>query len=151
MALIQSYSAANRQVDEDLAVTYTKTRVYGSWSYASGTSIVTVYSVWSYTRTATKSYRYVGMTKAAANSCAEAIRQIYQRNTTVSEWGDTDEFKDVDGGSIPMADVGVRHVDGDMWEVSVNVHESDSRMRRVPVASAESLFTDEDQRDYDEN
>lgn len=151
-ALIDAYSSANRVVDTDLAVTYTKTKVYGQWTYSiSPTATETRYEAWSYIRAANKSYRYVGMTKAAADACANAMRSKYQRTAYSSVLSDSlREFVDEVSGSVPMADVAVQRVAGGMWEVVVNVHETDAKMRFASVG-ASSLFAVEDARDYDTN
>lgn len=149
MALLPTYGAGNKVVDSGLAVTYSRKRVYGEWSYVSGTSIITIKSAWVYTRCASKSYRYVGMSKAAAESCAAALRSKFQRSTMISEWSPDDEdFVDVSGGEMPMAEVSVNYVDGQMYEVAVVVSETDERMRKG-AASVLSLFAFENARDYD--
>ncbi len=150
MALISTASSDNRVVDTQLSIRYTRRRVYGSWSYASGTSIVTVNSVWEYTRTATKNYRYVGMTGAAATALAAALVDYYTRTTKTSDWDSSEgQFTTIDAGSVPMADVVCQHGDGDMWTVSVSVNEEDTRMSRAATASFASLFALENQRAYD--
>lgn len=152
--LIEQYSSDNRVVEEELGITYTMARVYGAWVYVSGTVTTTYSSMWSYIRTATKHYKYVGMTKDAAESCATDIRTIYARTVRVSEWDPastgTNEFHDIDGGIMPMASVVVRHVAGNMWEVDISVSETDTRLRRTPVGSIPQLFSAENDRDYDE-
>lgn len=150
MALFQTYAANNKVVDSGLAITYSRKRVYGEWSYASGASITTIHSAWVYTRCAAKSYRYVGMTKAAAEVCAAALRSKYQRSTMISEWTPgAQDFVDVPGGEMPMAEVSVNYVDGQMYEVAVVVSETDERMR-TGAASVSVLFASENARDYDE-
>lgn len=149
MALLTTYGAGNKVVDSGLAVTYSRKRVYGEWSYASGTSIITIKSAWVYTRCASKSYRYVGMTKAAAELCATDLRSLFQRNTMISEWSPEDQdFKDVEGGEMPMAEISVNYVDGQMYEVAVVVSETDERMRKG-AANVSALFSAENARDYD--
>ena len=149
VALLTTYGAGNKIVDSGLAVTYSRKRVYGEWSYASGTSIITIKSAWVYTRCASKSYRYVGMTKTAAESCATALREKFQRNTMISEWSSEDQdFKDVEGGEMPMAEISVNYVDGQMYEVAVVVSETDERMRKG-AADVSVLFATENTRDYD--
>lgn len=151
-ALIEHYSSANRVVDTELAVTYSKTKVYGQWTYQVAiVATETRYEAWSYVRSANKTYRYVGMTKAAADACANDMRQIYLRTQKSSVLSDQlREFVDEITGYVPMADVAVNRVNGGMWEVSVNVRETDARLRFASV-TASSLFADEDARDYDTN
>ena len=70
MALLTTYGANNRVIINDKTVTYSKTRIYGAWSYVSATSVITLGSVWEFHRYATKVYSYVGMDRATAQSCA---------------------------------------------------------------------------------
>lgn len=66
MALLTTYGAFNRVVLNDKTVTYSKTRIYGAWSYVSGTSVITLGSVWEYHRYCSKTYMYVGMDRTTA-------------------------------------------------------------------------------------
>ena len=151
MSLLNSYGSSNRVVEEDLAITYTKARVYGHWETTAGAVVTTHDWVWQYTRTASKTYRYVGMTRTAANTCATAMRTLYQRTTKVSDWYPADdEFFDVTGGEQPMADVAVCYVAGGMYETRITVHETDTKMR-VASVSPETLFALENARTYDTN
>lgn len=151
-ALIEEYSAANRVVDADLSVRYTQTLVGGVWEYeTSPVSVQTFTEAWSYMRTARKSYRYVGMTKAAADMCADDMRNLYRRTVSISRWNrNNGEFSDTSGGTVDMADVSVVHVAANMWDVVINVNETDTRMRRA-YHTASAMFSAEDGRDYDED
>lgn len=66
MALLTKYDASNRVILNDKTVTYSKTRIYGAWSYVSGVSIITLYSCWEYHRYCSKTYMYVGMDRTTA-------------------------------------------------------------------------------------
>lgn len=152
-SLINSYSAANRVVDTALAIRYSKTRITGVWSFTNLSVTTTWTEAWSYMRTATKSYRYVGMTLAAARTCAAEMRTKYQRDTKYSKWSPnatTQEFKDESGGSMAMADVALNRVGGGMYEVVISVNETDSKIRLADAAFA-GLFAAENNRDYDED
>lgn len=72
----------------------------------------------------------------------------YTRSVKVSEWG-TGEFSDIDGGTICMADITIQKREGHMYDVVVSVREDDSRNRRASWTPS-SLFTAENNRDYDE-
>lgn len=152
MALLTTASEANRVVDTALSVSYSRRRIYGLWTHV-GLNVTTVYtSAWEYTRTATKSYRYVGMTEDAARTAAASLVTLYTRSTKVSEWDEADgEFDVVSAGDIPMADVVRQHEGGEMWSVVVSVHEQDSRISLSADLSMTTIFSTENARDYDEN
>lgn len=154
MGLLTSYGAANRVIDQDLGITYSRQRVFQDYTYVYGIAeLITIHSVWEYHRRATKSYRYVGMDRDTANACAAAMVTKYTRATKISDWNATGEhagtFSDIDGGAIPMAEVAVVHVAGCMYEVHVTVNEDDVRLRVEIVANPETLYTTENARDYD--
>lgn len=150
MALITTASSANRVVDSALCVTYARRKVYGSWSYTSGTTVITLASAWEYTRTATKNYRYVGMSESAAADLAAVLVDYYTRSTRISEWNSsTGAFSTTDGGTVPMADVVCQRGDGDMWTVQVSVNEQDARMSTLSTDSFSTIFATENLRTYD--
>lgn len=153
MGLLTSWGA-NRVIDQDLSIIYSRQRVYQDYTYVYGVAeLITIHSVWEYRRRAAKSYRYVGMDRDTANACAAAMVAKYTRTTKVSDWNSTGEhagtFLDIDGGAIPMAEVAVVHVAGCMYEVLVTVNEDDTRLRVEIVANPETLFSTENARDYD--
>lgn len=152
MALLQTYNASNRVIDNDKTVTYSMVRVNGSWVKDTGPlpwQETTYNWMWEYHRYCQKSYRYVGMDLTTANSCAAAMITKYTRTFYTSQW-DTSrgEWADVAGGTKPMAEVTVQKNQGCMYDVIVNVREDDVRMRKT-VATPSSLFTNENNRDYD--
>ena len=154
MGLLTSWGAANRVIDQDLGITYSRQRVYQDYTYVYGVAeLITIHSVWEYHRRATKSYRYVGMDRDTANACAAAMVTKYTRTTKVSDWNATGEhagtFSDIDGGTIQMAEVVVVHVAGCMYEVLVTVNEDDAKLRTNVVSDVASLFSVENSRDYD--
>lgn len=74
-------------------------------------------------RYATKSYSYVGMTLAAAKTCAAAKRNKYTR--TRKYWTfETDHFV-YHAATRCQADISVVHDDGDCYHVDINVNEDD--------------------------
>ena len=154
MGLLTSWGAANRVIDQDLGITYSRQRVYQDYTYVYGVAeLITIHSVWEYHRRATKSYRYVGMDRDTANACAAAMVTKYTRTTKVSDWNGSGEhagtFSDIDGGAIPMAEIAVVHVAGCMYEVHVTVNEDDVRLSVAIVANPETLYSTENARDYD--
>jgi len=70
MGLLNTYTAANRVVTQGRTVTYSKSRIYGQWSYVSGMSVITIGSAWEYHRYCQKTYSYVGMDFDTAKTCA---------------------------------------------------------------------------------
>lgn len=154
MALLTTYSDANKVEESTLSIGYTRCKIYGSWSSTSLSATTTHTQAWEYTRRASQSYRYVGMTKSAAETCAAAMVTKYTRSTMVSEWDTTEgsatfgQFKAVAGGDIPMADVTTQHNGGGMWSVVVNLHEEDSRTSLSASESFSSLFSAENNRQY---
>ena len=150
MALITQYSDANKVVDSALTVTYAKRRIYGQWSHVSLNTETTYTAAWEYERHATMSIRYVGMTFAAAQACAEAMVAKYTRSVKISEWDYNDDgaFATIDGGSAPMADVAVQLGDGSMYNVVVSVNEQDSRTDLSGALSFSTIFSTENARTY---
>lgn len=154
MALLTTYTDANKVEDTTLQIVYTRRKIYGSWSSSSLSVTTTHTQAWEYTRRASQSYRYVGMTKSAAEACAAALVALYTRATKVSEWDTTEgsltygQFKHVAGGDVPMADVTPQHDGGEMWSVVVNLHEEDSRTSLSASESFSSLFSAENNRIY---
>ena len=152
MALLTTATAANRVVDTALRVNYLRRIVFGQWTYVYGIQTITVGSAWEYVRTATKSYRYVGLDEDTAKSLAESLAAYYTRATKISVWNENSDgqFAAIAAGAIPMADVVAQHENGEMWSVVVSVNEQDSRMSRSANESFTTLFYTEDQREYDD-
>lgn len=152
--LLETYGASNRVIDKGLAITKDRQRVLGSWTgttvVASGAS-VTYGSMWRSTRTATMTYRYVGMTQDAANACASDMAEYWTRSTTVSTWdgtaGDMGDWLTVNGGYVLMASISVvKSGDGKMYEVEIEVNERDEKWSKSNTAASWAL---EDAREYD--
>lgn len=151
MALLNTYSSANRVVTEDKVVTYSITRLQGEWSYnISPWQDYTYYTAYEYHRYCTKTYYYVGMDRATAGSCAAAMVTKYTRNFENSDWYSDGTFHDVYGGTICMADICIQQTAGHMYSVVVNVREDDTKIR-LTITSPAALFSDENARDYDED
>jgi len=154
MGLLHTYGSANRVVSNDKVVSYSRQRIYGEWSYVQGNITTTLHSVWEYHRYCSKTYSYVGMDLATAQSCAQAMVAKYTRSTKISDWqsggAQAGTFKDIDGGSIPMADICIQQEAGHMYSVIINVREDDTRLNTASLDPT-TLFTIENQRDYDTN
>ena len=110
------------------------------------------------TRYATKSYSYVGMDEATAISCQNAKVSQYTRSFSR---GTQVEVPDLD---LPdhtrtvlstettrecRSDIAAQHVDGHMWNVVINVNENDEKFSYTLPANPASMFTSENQRNYD--
>ena len=147
MALLQTASA--KVIDATKAVVYTVSTVYGTWEKVEGTTITTYHKALAYTRTATMSYRYVGLMESVANAKAAELRKAFFFQRRESVWdGANGEFVQKDSyDTSPMAEVSAVHVEGAMFEVRVEVRESDSLMRMHPESPA-TLFGPEEARSY---
>ena len=156
MGLLTTWGDDNKVIESGLTVTYSKSKTFGSWTAEStgSSASVTYTEAWEYRRFASGVLKYVGMSYDAALSCAAAMNEAYARSTKISKWDPTGqsmysaEFIDVDGGSILMADVSVQKTAGHMYEVVVQVSETDARLRISGAASPADLFTAENQRTY---
>lgn len=150
MGLLNIYGEDNKVVLNGKVVTYSRSRIYGQWNYTGMPGQITTYDwVWEYHRYCEKSYMYVGMDKATAEACARAMVTKFTRTFKVSDWdAATGSFQDNDGGQVCMAEVAVQQREGHMYDVLVYVREDDGRLRLNSV-TPETLFTAENNRDYD--
>ena len=120
MALFETWSDANKQTDTALSSLYTCDRDAFVPNGGSGTYW------WKITRRRTKSYRYVGMTEAAAKACAAAKMQQYCRRFVSWLWahGTWTVLSDIDNTYCEqVAEITAEHTEGKMWSVSINVDE----------------------------
>ena len=119
MALLSTYGNENKEV-YDLPVTVSiSTRVYGTYTYDHEEQI---------TR---ESYAYVGMTAAAAATCAEAMVAMYTKNVgrpIVNRWSGSVTYEDV---VMCVASVRAVHVGGRMYNVEIDRNETSYTMTRV--------------------
>ncbi len=153
MALCTAATASNLVLQNDKKVVYAKAKIYGSWvsvPLVTGGAVYTYTSAWQASRYATGSFRYVGMTLAAAKTAAATLRTAYTRSFKNSEWdasasGGNGAFVDRDGGEILMADIEVVSAGGDAYDVLVNVREED---HRINLTSATQAWTAENARSY---
>mgnify|MGYP004641513129 CR=1 FL=1 len=152
MSLKTSHSDANVVVEEALTVTYSQSVIQGSWGYTSANVSGYYTTMREIHRYARKSFRYVGMTYAAAKVCRAAMVAKFARDVKTSYWNaDTmgGAWSEDTGGTVPMADVSLVHDEGDAWSVHVRVSEDDVRFRKVTEAYAYAvIFAAERQRGY---
>jgi hypothetical protein len=152
MGLITSYSDANLVLEEGLTVTYSRMKISGSWGWVSANLSGTYYYANEYHRYATKAFRYVGMTYAAAKTCRDKMVDYFTRTVRTDVWDDSV----TDGqwlvktlGSQLMTEITLTHDDACMYSVHVRVHEDDVRYTKEGDAvSPESMFTSEQARTY---
>lgn len=156
MALVPQHSASNRVIDTALTVTYARRKISGSWTFVALNVTTTYTEAWEYERHAVKSYRYVGMTLAGARACRTAMVQNYTRAAKASKF-ETDPsssyfgtFVHESAGSQVMASISVQHEDGAMYSVVITVDETDTRTSLSASESFATLFSAEQQRDYDD-
>ena len=133
MSLLTTYGAHNRVEEQSLDIRYKKTRISGQWSWSAIATPVgeTFYYMWECHRYATKSFRYVGMTKDTADQCKRAMVSKYTRSFRMSRWRDdcmNGEWIRQSGGSQPMAEVSASLNEDGSYDVIVNVNEDDAMM-----------------------
>lgn len=155
-----NHTTANKIVENDLLVTYSRKAIAGNWR---GTTVVVsgaadIYTqAMEYHRRATQRFRYVNMTQEAAKTCAKAMVESFTRNIKGSLWNATTAdaiglgtFKDESAGEILMADIVSKSNDDGSWDVLVNVNEDDVRLRKVGQSTTVTiLFASERIREYD--
>lgn len=119
MGLLTTWTNTNKQEDVALSSLYTMERdsAYGTlntwW--------------WKITRRRTKTYRYVGLTKAAAKSCvaakqAQYLRRFWPWQFANGKW--TQLQRPSDSYTEQVAEVTASHDEGEMWSVSISVDET---------------------------
>ena len=86
MSLKTSHSDANVVVEEALTVTYSQSVIQGSWGYTSANVSGYYTTMREVHRYARKSFRYVGMTFAAAKACRAAMVAKFARAYKTSYW-----------------------------------------------------------------
>lgn len=151
--MLTSYSDANKVEESSLLVRYSKVRISGSWSWVSANVEGYYAYMWECHRYATKTFRYVGMDKATAISCRDALVTLFTRAIRSSIWsGDAmgGAWAREDGGSQLMADVRMVPSGGGMYDVSVSVNEDDVMLAKIAENPNPSIqFATEDARQYD--
>jgi hypothetical protein len=152
MGLITSYSDANLVIEEGLTVTYSRRLISGSWSWTSANVTGTYSYMQEYHRYATKSFRYVGMTYAAAKTCRDAMIKYFTRTIKIDVWDDSvmgGGWVTKNGGTILAATVTLTHDDACMYSVHVRVNEDDTHYTSQSAVVTPSLeFATEQQRTY---
>ena len=128
MSLKTSHSDENLVVEEPLKVTYSTHVISGSWGYTSANVSGYYTRMRENHRYATKRFRYVGMTYAAALTCRDAMIENFTRTFQMSVWnGDVmgGQWQRMTGGTMCLADVSPNENEDGSYDVIVNVNEDD--------------------------
>ncbi len=139
----------NKVTEEGLVVKYTYTSKIVYMGSANGAALYSpLYCV---TRTATKRYKYVGLSETQAKTLAASKQTQYTRSRPGGfEYGEQGiEYK------TPVqymgAEVAVQHFEAHLWEVVINVNENEQIWTFNLGSSLESLFSSYiSGRNYDE-
>ena len=176
MALLTAYNDTNKVTNNALNVKYSiemgtmTQKVYPSKGSSSGSSGGIQYVDTPYyrvTRYAQKQYEYVGMDYATAVSCQNAKIQQYTRSysriveilSSDPTWEPPQDDPEATApqytvlSSQPIiactSDIVATHQEGCMWSVRITVNETDEKSSMELPYNAASLFTAENQRNYD--
>jgi len=152
MSLKTSYSDDNIIVEQSLSVSYSTAVVQGSWGWTSGNVSGTHTQMLECHRYANKSFRYVGMTFAAAKICETDMKTLFNRAFKTSNWnGDSfgGSWQVINSGSKIMASIQPTHDSDDAYDVVISVNEDDVRfIKTSDVFNPATLFAAERQRTY---
>lgn len=108
------------------------------------------------TRTATKSYSYIGMTRAAAEACrlakiAQYTRKYIRLDSINTRTVDDKVLPGIEEVTECAAEIYARRDHGDAWRVDISVRESDVIGTKEPTEDPAELFEDwTKDRTYDE-
>ena len=149
MALLNSHSASNLVIEQGLTVWNSNRLIHGNWTWESISMSGSFASMWEAHRYAKQSFRYVGMTKAAADACATAMKTAYTRAIRSTRWNgavNEGEWVRESGGTVVMAEITPTQNPDGSYDVVVNVNEDDVNMGKT---AAEAMsFANEDARTY---
>lgn len=138
MALLTTISETNR-IDEQGGAWEISIRPTGT--FATTGAVPVTYTQWKCAVSFTKSYRYVGLTKVAANTIADTIRAAYtkDRTRTIVRW-DMDntrwEFSPVADVESPGAVATPSLMEGRIWQIAVSVAASLEVFTNTTAANA---------------
>lgn len=175
MALLTAYNDTNKVTDNALNVKYSiemgtmtqKIVPAGGKGSSGGETQYVETPYYRVTRYAQKQYEYVGMDYNTAVSCQNAKIQQYTRSYSriveVLSSDPTWEPPEDDPEATPpqytvlqnqpiiacTSDIVATHKGGSMWNVSITVNEADEKPSMTLPSNAASLFTAENQRNYD--
>lgn len=115
MALLTSHSSANKVRKTLPSTQMIRTLVFvnaGAW----------IGQLWQVETIVSERFSYVGMTEAAATTCAAAMVSAYTKNKLIPAVNESGEITYSYVSEI-VADVQAVHVAGSMWQVDVSVRE----------------------------
>lgn len=137
MGLWTTYGDANKVTSRGLAVRY---------------SVQPSKHGYEVTRYATKSYAFVGMDRATAKACASAKRSQYTR-----EYSRVETKSGTSGSTVAEVtvvecpcDIAETRMNGGMWQVQVDVNETDTKPAAEIPPDPASIFAAANGRNYDE-
>ena len=149
MAIRTSYSSANLVIEQGLTVWNSNRLVHGTWAWESISLSGVHVSMWEAHRYARQSFRYVGMTKDAADACVADMKDIYTRSIRSTRWNgaaNDGEWVREDGGTVLMAEISPTPNPDGSYDVVVNVNEDDVNMGKTAAEAMD--FDEEDGRTY---
>lgn len=149
MALFTSHGDDNLVIEQGLRVWTSNRLIHGNWEWESISLSGTFASMWEAHRYARQSFRYVGMTKAAADDCADELKEKYTRSIRSTRWNGAareGEWVREDGGTVVMAEIVPTPNPDGSYDIVVNVNEDDVNMGKTAAEAMD--FDDEDEREY---
>ena len=149
MAIRTSYSSENLVIEIGLKIWNSNRLIHGNWTWESISVTGSFASMWEAHRYAQQSFRYVGMTKAAADACVEYLKGVYTRSIRSTRWSGAayeGEWVREDGGTVIMAEISPTPNPDGSYDVVVNVNEDDVNMGKTAAEAMD--FDDEDEREY---
>lgn len=149
MAIRTSYSSENLKIEVGLKIWTSNRLIHGTWAWESISLSGVHVSMWEAHRYAQQSFRYVGMTKAAADACVADMKGIYTRSIRSTRWNGAvsqGEWVRESGGTVIMAEISPTPNEDGSYDVVVNVNEDDVNMGKT--AAQAMNFAIEDSRTY---
>lgn len=145
MGLLTEYNDSNKVTNTALNIKYSVEEDSFTATNPDGTSSTTRY--YRCTRYAQKQYMYVGMDYTTALSCQNAKISQYTRNYSRIT-GESGPYPETFLGCT--SDIVAQHQDGGMWNVIISVNETDEKPSATVPSNVATLFSTENQRNYDE-
>lgn len=166
MGLLTSYGQFNEVTDTNLRVQYAVEQdkyAWSGWRQIPGREVSTWMTIetpyYRVTRYANKQYGFVGMDEATALCCQQdKINQYTRPSWKVIEaqvpvhgvWGEgISTVLSLDTTYECRSDIACQHIAGGMWNVDIAVNEQDERYSLNFPQNPASLFTEENNRNYD--
>lgn len=144
-------NADNKQLIQDLVISYSMRQLDQPYSYASQVGITTYYEwVWECHRYASKTYEYRGMSYDEAKAKAQSIADSYTRAKYDSVFNaSSGKFENRYIGRRLETSVSVQQMDGCMYKIVVQVNEDDMKLQTPDEIDFTKAFSLENARIYD--